>query len=527
MAQVDESADLARFGYKSELQRTLGFFSNFGVAFSYLSPVVGIYSLFILGLGTGGPAYIWTIPVVVVGQLLVSLVFAELGSSYPLAGALYQWSKRLLGPGYGWWVGWFYAWALIITVASVDTGITGYFIGLINSLFGTTFNATGPNVILLCTVGLIVLQTLVNVVGVRFTGLIARYGVWVEILGTFGVVIMLAIAGFHHGFGYLFTTQGVTNAKTNPFGVSFSGWFPEAALIAVLANVYIFYGFESAGDIAEEVVDARRRVPRAMVLTMVVGGITSFVLVAGLILASPDGIGAAVKDGVTGIIHANVGSPAVDDITLALICLAFFSCGTSVQAAGARVLFSYSRDDQLPASRTLRAVSPRFKTPVVALLVVGVLPILFALLTRYTPSKPVHIWFVTYPAHVNALFILVSFATSGIYLSFQMVVFAALVARIRGWRPTGFDLGAWAYPVYIVGMVYGVGMLINIIYPSALTSARAALFNYGWMTLAIMVVIAVIGAVYFLLARPHRRSSAAVGGTGAPPVGAGAGVAGD
>jgi amino acid transporter len=527
MAQVDESADLARFGYKSELQRTLGFFSNFGVAFCYLSPVVGIYSLFIYGLGTGGPAYIWTIPVVVVGQLLVSLVFAELGSSYPLAGALFQWSKQLLGRGYGWWVGWFYAWALIITVASVDTGITGYLIGFVNSVFGTSISTTSANSILVCTVALIVIQTLVNVVGVRFTGLIARYGVWLEVLGTFGVVILLAAAGFHHGFGYLFTTQGVTHAKDNPIGFSFNGWFPEAALVAVLANVYIFYGFESAGDIAEEVVDARRRVPRAMVLTMVVGGITSFVLVAGLILASPGGIAAAYKDGVTGIISANIHSPVVDDLVLALICLAFFSCGTSVQAAGARVLFSYSRDDQLPASRTLRAVSPRFKTPVAALLVVGVIPILFALLTRFTPSQPVHIWFVTYPAKVNALTILVSFATSGIYLSFQMVVLAALVARLRGWRPSGFDLGAWAYPVYIVALVYGVGMLINIIYPSALTSARAGLYNFGWMTLFIIFVIAVIGAVYFLLARPHRRSSAAVGGTGAPPVGAGAGVAGD
>src|SRR5579872_4383624 len=68
-----EDAELERqFGYKPQLQRTLGFFSNFGIAFCYLSPVVGIYSLFAFGVGLGGPAYIWTIPVVVVGQLLVA-----------------------------------------------------------------------------------------------------------------------------------------------------------------------------------------------------------------------------------------------------------------------------------------------------------------------------------------------------------------------------------------------------------------------------------------------------------------------
>ena len=456
---------------------------------------------------SGGPRSIWTIPIVVAGQLLVSLVFAELGSSYPLAGALYQWSRRVIGPSYGWWIGWIYAWALIITVASVDTGITGYVITIINNWFGTHFTAASPNVILVCTIVLIAIQATINIVGVNYTALIARWGVWVEVFGTFGVFVLLAAAGFHHSAGYLNSTSGTTRAAHNPFGVSFGGsWFPGAALVAVLANVYIFYGFESAGDIAEEVVDARRRVPRAMVTTMIVGGITSFVLVAGLALAIPgSNLSKVITGGVPYIISSNIRSSALADTVLVLICLAFFSCGLSVQAAGSRVLCSYARDRQLPASRALRSISRRTKTPVAAVLVATVLPALFALLARATPSKPIHILFFTYPAKVNALFILVSFATSGIYLSFQMVVLGALIGRIRGWRPAGFDLGRWAYPVYVAAMIYGVGMFVNIVFPSALTSPRAALFNYGWMTLVVMVVILVIGAVVYLAHRPHLR----------------------
>jgi amino acid transporter len=515
-----ESEHLESFGYRQELRRSLSFFSNFGVAFTYLSPVVGIYSLFALGVGTGGPRYIWTIPIVVAGQLLVSLVFAELGSSYPLAGALYQWSRNLLGPSFGWWVGWIYAWALVITVASVDTGITGYVVTLINNWFGTTFTPASPNVILVCTVVLIAIQASINILGVRYTALIARWGVWVEVIGTFGVFVILGAVGFHHSAGYLNSTAGTTRAPANPFGVSFGGaWFPGAALVAVLANVYIFYGFESAGDIAEEVVDARRRVPRAMVTTMVVGGITSFVLVAGLALAIPgSNLSKVITGGVPYIFSADLQNSALTDALLVLICLAFFSCGLSVQAAGSRVLFSYGRDDQLPASGTLRRISPRFRTPIVALVVVTVLPALFALLARATPSKPVHILFFTYPAKVNALFILVSFATSGIYLSFQMVVVGALVARIRGWRPRGFDLGRWAYPVYAVAIVYGIGMLVNIVYPGALTTPRAELFNYGWMTLVVMFVILVIGGVVFVAHRPHLRHGRPVGDVRSPLV---------
>ncbi len=527
---TQESEHLSAFGYRQELRRSLSFFSNFGVAFTYLSPVVGIYSLFALGVGTGGPRYIWTIPIVVAGQLLVSLVFAELGSSYPLAGALYQWSRNIMGRSYGWWVGWIYAWALIITVASVDTGITSYVITLINNWFGTTFTPSDPNIIFVCTIILIAVQATINILGVRWTALIARWGVWVEVLGTFGIFVLLAVEGFHHSAGYLNTTAGTTHVAGNPFGVSFShSWFPDAALIAVLANVYIFYGFESAGDIAEEVVDARRRVPRAMVTTMIVGGITSFVLVAGLSLAIPgDNLSKVVTLGVPYIFSSSVHTSALSDVLLVLICLAFFSCGLSVQAAGSRVLFSYGRDDQLPASKSLRKISPTLRTPVFAVLVVTVVPALFALLARATPSKPVHILFFTYPAKVNALFILVSFATSGIYLSFQMVVVAALVARIRGWRPRGFNLGKWAYPVYIVAIVYGVGMLVNIVFPGGLTTPRAALFNYGWMTLVVMFIIIVIGAIVYFAYRPHVRGGApsVVRGRMVTAPGPGPGVAG-
>ena len=69
----------------------------------------------------------WTTWIPVAGMLLVALVFGELASHYPIAGALYQYSKYNVGRRYGWFVGWFYGIALLVTVASVDTGVVGYF----------------------------------------------------------------------------------------------------------------------------------------------------------------------------------------------------------------------------------------------------------------------------------------------------------------------------------------------------------------------------------------------------------------
>ncbi|HEY4458164.1 MAG TPA: amino acid permease, partial [Pseudonocardiaceae bacterium] len=109
MSQPDaDAAHLERLGYKQELRRVLGLFDNFSIAFSYLSPMVGVYSLFVLGAGSAGPRYLWLMIPVVGFMLLVALVFGELASHYPVAGALYQYGKRSVGPGYGWWVGWIY-----------------------------------------------------------------------------------------------------------------------------------------------------------------------------------------------------------------------------------------------------------------------------------------------------------------------------------------------------------------------------------------------------------------------------------
>ena len=141
----DEDARLETLGYKPQLNRVLGFFENFAVGFTYLSPMVGIYSLFILGVALAGPAYIWLTFIPLIGMFFVALVFGELASHYPVAGALYQYSKFSVGAGYGWFVGWFYGIALLVTVASVDTGVVPYITALSHNWFGTNWDPTEPH----------------------------------------------------------------------------------------------------------------------------------------------------------------------------------------------------------------------------------------------------------------------------------------------------------------------------------------------------------------------------------------------
>ena len=502
---TEEGDRLAALGYRQELSRVLSLFDNFSVAFAYLSPMVGIYSLYVLGLATGGPRYIWTIPIVVGLMMLVALVFGELASEYPLSGALYQYGKYNVGARYGWYVGWIYGFALLATVASVDSGAVGYVAALSNVWFKTHINPANHVTIFVVTGAIIVLSAILNSIGAKLMGLVARFGVYVETIGTFGVFLALAIHGFHQGFGFLWTTQGVQHLAHNPYGVNFGGnWWTGAAFVAVLANVYIFYGFESAGDISEETVEAHRQVPRAMRNALLYGGIASFVLVLGLLLATPkSGIGGVVTGGIPVLLAA---LPSwLQDFFLVMVIIAFFSCGTAVQGAGARVAYALARDGAIPGSNVLKKVSARHKAPANAILVGTVIPFLFLLLVLVNPSKPVHILWFDYPANINALYALVSFAVSGIYLSFFLTVLGSVIARARGWKPNGsFTLGKWGMPVSIGGLVYLGLMLINIVWPSALSSGRA-LFNYGWVTLLVMALIVLIGVIYEVLARPDKR----------------------
>jgi len=498
----DDDARLASLGYNPQLNRVLGLFSNFSVAFTYLSPIVGVFSLFTFGAGMGGPAYVWTTWIPVAGMLLVALVFGELASHYPIAGALYQYSKYNVGRRYGWFVGWFYGIALLVTVASVDTGVVSYFAALMHNWFNWNLNPTNHWTILLITLVLMLIQTTLNIAGTSVMGQVARFGVYVEILGTVGLAIVLAIHGFHHGLGYLFTTQGVQHVKTNPLGLDFGGSYFGALLIAVLAPVYIFYGFESAGDISEETKDAGRQVPRAMRHALIWGGLASFIIIAALLLSIPS------KGGFAGAIGSTLGAvpyilsqlPSwIQDVALLLLIFAFFSCGSSVQGAGSRLMFSYARDGALPAAKWISSVHPRFKTPVNALLSGAVVTVLFVLLEFASPTHNVHILWFDYPANTNVLVSLVSFGVSGIYLSFFLTVIGAAVARMRGWVPEGkFRLGRWAWPVIIVAGLYLLVMLINVVAPTGLSSPRAY-FNIDWITLIVMIIVFLVGALLFAL----------------------------
>jgi amino acid transporter len=464
-----DSDSLAKFGYAQELKRTLGLLASFGIAFCYISPVVGVYTLFGYGLATGGPAFIWGLPIVVGGQLLVALVFSEVAASYPLAGALYQWARRLVGPRYGWFVGWTYGWALVVTIAAVDFGAAPY----VASLLGLS---TDRAVLVWIAIGLLLVHTAFNYFGVKGTALITSVGIAVEVVATVVIAGVIFFSGIQQPVSTLMTTA--------PAG---SPYLP-AFFASTLAMAWIFYGFESAADVAEEVVDPGRQVPRAMITSLLGAALVTFVVEAALILGTSDLAAAAADPAQTiPLILGERFGAGWRALILVLVVFAYFSCAAAVQAAGARLIFSYARDKAVPGSPWLMAVSSHGVPGNAILFTAGVGVFVTAL--TYVQVKG-----------VNANALLVSYAVAGIYLSFQAVVLARLIAGARGWKPDGaFQLGRSGTLIAGAALIYGVAMLANLCWPRPVDALAS------WLTLASVLAIVVPGAL-IAASRPPSRS---------------------
>src|SRR5262249_6957036 len=157
---VDEQ-ELGKLGYAQELFRTMGGFSNFAISFSIISILTGAVTLYDHGLLNGGPAQMslgW--PLVTLFTLAVVMSMAELASALPTSGAMYHWSCKLGGKGWGWFTAWFNIIGQIAAIAAIDYGCAKF----VTPLLG--LNGTLQN-LLIVYAAVLMTHALINHFGIR------------------------------------------------------------------------------------------------------------------------------------------------------------------------------------------------------------------------------------------------------------------------------------------------------------------------------------------------------------------------
>jgi amino acid transporter len=474
----DESARLEALGYTSEFKREMSMWANFSLGFTYLSPVVATYTLFVVAVQAGGPPMIWWLLIVGVGQFLVALVFGEVVSQYPVAGGVYPWARRLWGRRWAWLTGWVYIVALLTTIAGVVYGAGPYLAALLGFEPGTTST-------IICAEIMLAIALALNMLGTKVLSTAAVIGFSAELIGAIAVGGWLLIFERHNDLGVLFDTKGVAG----------NGGYLAAFLAAAIIGVYQYYGFEACGDVAEEVPDPTREIPKAMRMTIYIGGAASILVCLSLLLAVKDFgaiIGGKDTDPVMTILNDVFGTTGTKFVLL-VVMVSFLSCTLSLMAAASRLMYSYARDDMIFGSHLLRHFNQKRHVPPYAMIVAATVPALIVLGSVVS---------------AKALTSIVSFAILGIYLAFQMVVFAALRARLKGWVPSGpFTLGRWGLPVTISALTYGVLTMVNVAWPR---TPDAPWYDNYVVILSAVIGIGV-GAIYMVIAKPYTRSEATSG----------------
>jgi amino acid transporter len=478
-AGVDKDAEqLKALGYVSHFDRTMSKWENFSLGFTYLSPVVGVYTLFATSFAAGGPAMWWNYILVGIGQMMVCLVFGEVVSQFPISGGLYPWARRLVGRRWAWMAGWVYAWALCCSMAGVATGVAPF----LAQLFGVDSTPIATTAIALV---LIAFTTALNLSGTRLLARVAVFAFICELVGAIVVGSYLFLFARHQPLKVLLDTSFVHT----------SGGYLPAFLASSLAAMFCYYGFEACGDVAEETPDASRTIPKAMRMTIYIGGAAASWVCLAFVLAISD-IRAVIEgrdtDPIVTLLRAAMGESGFRAV-IVVVLVSFISCGLSLQAAASRLIFAYARDQMIFGSKFLSRMSPKHQVPANALIVMGAIPALIVLCALWLQ---------------DAIATIVSFAAIGIYISFQMIVLGALFARAKGWRPAGsFTLGTSGWLINGVALVYGVVALANMMWPRS--PDQPWYINYAMLTTTIGILV--LGGLYMAIAKPYERGQAPAG----------------
>jgi urea carboxylase system permease len=486
-----DSDELAGFGYRQELDRSLGSFSSFAAGFSYISILTGVFELFGFGVAFAGPAVWWSWLVVLGGQMCVALCFAELAGQFPLAGSVYQWSKRIGADFVSWMTGWILIIGSIVTVAAVAVAwqvvlpqISTHlqFIGSSSNagLYNTPDGA--KNALILGAV-LVIFATVVNMLGVRVMAMINNIGVTAELIGC-TILVILLIFHFHRGPGVVTNTLGT--------GAGHSWGYFGAFLIGGIMSAYVMYGFDTAGTLAEETHDPRRAAPPAIIRALGAAAILGGLLIMFALMSVKNIHDANISAlGLPFIIKQALGN-TTGNVFLADSGLAILVCCLAVCTACIRMLFSMARDGRLPAGNSLARVSGRAKVPIIPALFVGCCSL--ALLA-------VNI------ANQSAFTTLTSVAIIMFYLPYLAVTGSMLWRRMQGrWpRPDHgpyFSLGRFGFIVNLIAVLYGGLVAFNIAWPRADVYGSAWYFKFG--AYEFIGLSFVIGCLYYFLVQRNK-----------------------
>ena len=365
-SRVDnDSKELAKFGYKQDLSRSMRKFSSFAVSFSLISILTGIFANFHFGFSEVGNFISISWLIVFIGQFIVALIMAELSINYPISGYGYQWTYRLVGSKLGFATGW-------LLLLQFLTGFPGICKALSVVLSDLIFQNLNTNVSsLLISVSIIWIVTLIHLKGINLVSKINNVGVITEIIG---VLMLIFFLGY-----FLFNKTDDFEVLSNLNNLSLSDFTFKSFALSILLGAWCLTGFEAAADMSEETKDPKYTVPKSIKYSLLSSGILGLIIILlSTVFLSTDNYEKINNNYLTDMLQSEFGIP-IYLLTLFFIIIAIFACAVACLATASRLIFSMSRDSILPKSKWLSFVDNN-KSPTNSLIFIGVISTFFVII---------------------------------------------------------------------------------------------------------------------------------------------------
>ncbi len=464
---TDDERTLQELGYAQELSRGMSGFSNLALSMSIICILAGgITSLHIGICSVGGAAVGIGWPLVSLFSLCVAATMAQIASAFPTAGGLYHWAALLGGRGWGWGTAWFNLVGLITVLAAINVGTFQFVAGAFAPQLAQNFGLQCG-----CVALITVSHALLNHLGIRITTWLTDIsGYWILITAAALTITLLAGAS-SWDWSRLITFSNFSGLPVD--GAVWPKTESTAWLFALgfLLPAYTITGFDASAHVSEETVEASRHVPRGIVQSVLVSGTAGWIMLCAFVLAIPD-MNTAAEQGTQMFFSTlrAVTSPLVANLLLAAIAIAQYFCGLATVTSASRMAYAFARDGGLPASRHVRSVSPRFKTPAVAIWCVSIAAVSFTLYAKV---------YETITA-VCVIFLYISYVLPS---AIGGVVFGKRWTKLGPWQ-----LGVWFRPLAIVSVCGCIALIVIGLQPPNdkavwVVTATAALLALLWVSI--------------------------------------------
>ncbi|KAI9792516.1 MAG: hypothetical protein M1816_002036 [Peltula sp. TS41687] len=458
---------LVALGYKPELKRDFNLWTAFCVSWAILGLLPSFASTLYYSMGYAGtPGMVWGWLIAMLFISCVALNLAEICSSMPTSGGAYYASAvlapRPFGPLAAWITGWSNWLALVCCAPSVNYALAAMILAAA-SIENPTYTPENYQVFLLTAL----LQLLQACISGLPTKWIAQFNSAVSsfnIIGLIVVIIMIPAGTNREAQGYpKFTSSGEV------WGNFYEGTsFPNgiAILMSFVGAMWIMAGFDAPLHVSEEVSNASITAPRAIVLTVAVGGIFGWFLqlvVAYTVIDIPS------------VIFSPLGQPfaaylfqimprKTAMVILALTIFCAFCCGQGCMVTASRLTFAYSRDGCLPGSRFWRRVNKHTQTPVNAVWFNSAIGLCLICLI------------FTGPLAISAIFSIGAVAN---YVAFSIPIFIRTFLVRNRFRRGPWHLGRFGIPIGVVSCAY-VAVMVPILCLPSLTGSALEAKTMNW-----------------------------------------------